>query len=1533
MSAVLTYSSHNPELTRAQAEEARLIAQQYDEALTSPSSSSSGTSSTSAGAAVGGGSMATAVAASSGSQSVAHLPGMPGIGLPRSDGSPYGGGGGGGGGRGSGGGKGTTATSGGGGSTGPVADEFNYPLVFGLEALQQLSEAAAAAAATRDSELSSLLAVLDRRRQALAEAADQRTLAATQASLAAAEAARIAKAAAAQEIRLARSRLLAEQRAELDERAARVRAERDRRIAEEQSLAAEAVLREHNEAAAALAAELARLRASYGGASYSEGGAAAGAAAVSAGMLLADERAAEAAARLRRCEWREARMALAARRRLLWQGIQAEELAQLREVVAAARSAKAIVPATDGCGAAAAAAAAAVEQPLSTDDDGGGSNTAGVPFLMTDGDNARQVADAGGGGGGGGNHSLYDTGMAAAPLQPQGLLALPRSPREGDAAMMLCSVQSSPAVTPRHGGGTPEISIAVTTPSLHILTEGLVASSPRAMMSPRYGSRGSPSIVAHVAKPRRATFHDLGPSIAQLSPGGGLTAAAAAAGTMSAFPSPARRTRASDGGGPALRTPLRDQGQRPIGHHPGSTRRSHSLTGQAAFAAAMSPSLSIPAAWGNRPEGAIVGAPSDPWARVTGTPQGGVFRPASPGAGGRQGPPRGYMPSVWGNSGRGPTGRVGAAGGLLLELQSRQSRRRWALPEIGAGAAAGAMPSLAQSLQSAGMNPEDVESSLRREQMEGYPGEGGGGATDATTDVFDAASQATQSGALLSTDVAAVAVWAAAWQQGPGAVAGATSAAAEGAPEFVLNATSYTGPTDGGVSNLAQPRRRALWKLPAVATTGPAIGAMHERTSAVGVLPSAPINAPVLNQATCSPQSFSSPRHPHCNGSGGWRDPVKALLREYMGDPRVARRIGAACTPPRRAAAAAAVADAQWQSPQHPHERALLASDRRRDTFDALDSNNTCAVTFDGRDTSMSRPRREPLSEDLAYAPVGVAVQTCLYGTVLAQYRLTTRAIWHVLVYEYRLLQYCEALRRFFFCEAGDVAGALADSLTRRVEARPHVPPSTAELRAMLDEALQGCSMVAAAAAASIARQRSDAAASVAAAARSGDAVYSDGGTAAPCSGGGGLGRGLSGGSSDDAVRVVQLLRVRSVPRRNLGTGSYFASDVLYVTSQVPRPLDAVITPDSLRDYADVFSLLLRVCCAASVLTACWSRLNAATGLLVALELGGDRRRRCHGHPRGGGGAAAAAATTAGLHPLWQKRLAIARLWLQVASHVVGLLRQHLQVELQAQCWEGLASALGGPTPQDLIQMREAHFRYLAAAREVCMLPPREACGPDPGAISPARTSAHAGSGAQTTPSGIGKNQHQQQHHPHQQQQQQQQYYHHNYQQQQQQQQHSLPGPLLMDVLQCSAALAGVLRRALTALETHASSSSESTVLSAQPRQPTVSPVLSAVSRAVQAAGALAAVPEVTGGDDSEKMWRDSVADMAANDLDELWAHVVVCQGRLGRALGALHGALRRMGAGGGAGEGTGLLSEMAAVLSSEPLCMFGSGRSASELI
>ena len=118
---------------------------------------------------------------------------------------------------------------------------------------------------------------------------------------------------------------------------------------------------------------------------------------------------------------------------------------------------------------------------------------------------------------------------------------------------------------------------------------------------------------------------------------------------------------------------------------------------------------------------------------------------------------------------------------------------------------------------------------------------------------------------------------------------------------------------------------------------------------------------------------------------------------------------------------------------------------------------------------------------------------------------------------------------------------------------------------------------------------------------------------------------------------------------------------------QVPPPLDGVVTPPDVGCYADVLSMLLRLRCAGAVLAGCWSRLNAATHALPALELGGGAaaraagreerravgpappRRQAAGAGGGGGGAGGRGpAASGGLHPLWQKRLALARLWLQV---------------------------------------------------------------------------------------------------------------------------------------------------------------------------------------------------------------------------------------------------------------------------------------------
>lgn len=144
---------------------------------------------------------------------------------------------------------------------------------------------------------------------------------------------------------------------------------------------------------------------------------------------------------------------------------------------------------------------------------------------------------------------------------------------------------------------------------------------------------------------------------------------------------------------------------------------------------------------------------------------------------------------------------------------------------------------------------------------------------------------------------------------------------------------------------------------------------------------------------------------------------------------------------------------------------------------------------------------------------------------------------------------------------------------------------------------------------------------------------------------------------------------------------------------QVPRPLDAVLTPDccggptsapgsssssTLRTpssngtgggggasgaptgrsgwgYPEVLSVVLRVRCAGELLAGCWARLNAATRGLAALELRGGRAvglagrgarggRRAQGGGGGGGGEGPV------VHPLWQQRLKLARQWLQVGG-------------------------------------------------------------------------------------------------------------------------------------------------------------------------------------------------------------------------------------------------------------------------------------------
>ncbi|KXZ50316.1 hypothetical protein GPECTOR_17g955 [Gonium pectorale] len=1218
-----------------------------------------------------------------------------------------------------------------------------------------------------------------------------------------------------------------------------MRAERERRIAEEQGLIAEDVLREHNEAAAALAAELARLRASYGAGSYTEASAAAGgaAAALALGALAAagaaDERAAEAAAWLRRCEWREARMALAARRRMLLQAIEAEELVQLRAIVAAAQDARAVPPPAVPDDVPGGPRPGPVSEPGGGIAAGSGVEAvqAGAAITGTDCKAAAQVTSP----------SRPEAAQGNVPADLSGAMTAAAAPAaEGDGAAAdsmdvdMMDVDDGPPDEPGHGGHGDAAAVAAgSVPPISASSSAAAAAGGAQAGGPlaaAVGEAGEPRSPDAGAQGRSAAAQER-----ELRSPLPLTLPALALAATPGLQRPRRRPGASMPGAP-LTPPgasrggaapgpgpgLADVGHRPV-LHAGAKRRL-SVTGAGAFAPAGGASGGP---WDLRPttgsRSLLSPGPSGSWAVGGGGGGGGwgqrpasaggqrpisaggaserPSRPPSPGGGGMQ--MRGSMPSrsltsratLGRSSGGGGTfggGAGGAGGGLLLQLQSRTSRRRWTMEDgtsgssgggggevpygvhgpFGGAGGAGVAGGILGGLPSPGIAWDGSELALRQHpgspvsSVHGGGESSGGGGGRPSTGGGRAAALRWQQQVVRQQETAVRRLASADVRTGGLAVPPLDHHRPDSDGDHAEGDADMVPHVGGGAR-----RRRALWKLPPP-------GASDAGGTAWGVGPDAAALAAV--------------------------SPVTALLRDFKREPR----IGAV---PSAAAAVTAAA------------HLYLASG-----------------DGDGGDGGVM------LSEDLAYAPVGVAVQTCLYGTVLSQYRLTTRAVWHVLVHECGLLQFCAALRRFFFCEAGDVAGCLAHGLTRRLDARPHVPPSSAELRALLDEALAGSSLW-----------------PLAPGRRGGTSGAGAGGVVDVA---GSQPGGVRRYGSDAEASVAHLLAVRAAPGRRLGAGGYFGSDVMLVTCQVPAPLDSVISPTSLATYSDVLSLLLRVRCASAVLASCWGSLNAASSPLGAAQLGrhptaGRRAGGAAGGRAGAGRGEEGPGQGSGVHTLWAQRLALARLW--------------LQVELQGRCWAGLAAALGGSAPLDLTQLRRAHERYLADARQVCMLPSARPHAARPEAGSAAALGPELGSGPEAP---------------------------------------AAPplGAALTNALQSCHALASVLRRALAALEVQAGRPEG---LSAAPRQGTLSPALPSVSRGVQSAATGGGNGGGVGGSGGAE--RGSGASppgrVAAVDLDEVWTHVVACQVRLGRALGVLHGELRA------ARLSSGPLGELACVLASEP--------------
>ncbi len=199
---------------------------------------------------------------------------------------------------------------------------------------------------------------------------------------------------------------------------------------------------------------------------------------------------------------------------------------------------------------------------------------------------------------------------------------------------------------------------------------------------------------------------------------------------------------------------------------------------------------------------------------------------------------------------------------------------------------------------------------------------------------------------------------------------------------------------------------------------------------------------------------------------------------------------------------------------------------------------------------------------------------------------------------------------------------------------------------------------------------------------------------------------------------------------------------------QVPRPLDAVLTPDccggqtpapgssssTLRTpsstgaggggggsgapagrsgwgYPEVLSVVLRVRCAGELLAGCWARLNAATRGLAALELRGGRAaglagRGARGGRRAQGGGGGGEGPV--VHPLWQQRLKLARQWLQVGGRAGGDGLGHGRIGTVQAVGGGTrglqpsgAQGLGVTGRRGLLRVPCRH-RKAPAARQVC---------------------------------------------------------------------------------------------------------------------------------------------------------------------------------------------------------------------------------------
>eukprot|EP00891_Asterochloris_glomerata_P006246 jgi/Astpho2/6246/Aster-x1359 len=335
-----------------------------------------------------------------------------------------------------------------------------------------------------------------------------------------------------------------------------------------------------------------------------------------------------------------------------------------------------------------------------------------------------------------------------------------------------------------------------------------------------------------------------------------------------------------------------------------------------------------------------------------------------------------------------------------------------------------------------------------------------------------------------------------------------------------------------------------------------------------------------------------------------------------------------------------------------------------------------------------------------ALEPLPVVLDACIISSLLDQYRCISRACMGLLLKELRLLDLLGALRRYFFMEAGDWAGALTEGLCRHTAEGGDLQEHA--LQDALADALRGSSCEGDMYTERLGVQLCEGAPAVQAAGHKREPAGS-----------------TPGGSMLSPIRMRAASPAGSSgamhtrPRPGLIGGirvhddKLTALDTVQLTFQVDWPLSAVVTEESLQSYGAIFSMLLRLKRVAHLLAALWGDLlplKGPTSRQTPQQSPGTGARgsdpSASSKKPGGGGRGG----EAGPQPAWvQQRLQALQLFRHEAAHFLGAAYMHSQ--LLGACWQRFQQRVEAEVV-DISELHDAHQEYLRSAMQECLLSP-----------------------------------------------------------------------------------------------------------------------------------------------------------------------------------------------------------------------------------